>query len=101
MQPHSFSNSGDYNLNIEEEVISKTENIHNDQEPPIRSNGHNVRSHTRNRTRGSKRMSTNERNLISLRYRADSMADSVASQHQTDTETKVWNNLESIFCFLQ
>ncbi|RQM08863.1 hypothetical protein DD237_000600 [Peronospora effusa] len=42
-----------------------------------------------------------QRNIISLRYRADSMADSVASDTKPDAETKIWNLFEQVFCFLK
>ncbi|CAH0477110.1 unnamed protein product [Peronospora belbahrii] len=42
-----------------------------------------------------------QRNIISLRYRADSMADSVASDTKSDAEAKVWNVFEQVFCFLK
>ncbi|KAF4040525.1 Pleckstrin homology domain-containing proteinoLip ATPase C [Phytophthora infestans] len=41
------------------------------------------------------------RNIISLRYRADSMADSVASDSKPNAETKLWNLFEQVFCFLK
>ncbi|OWZ24194.1 P-type ATPase (P-ATPase) [Phytophthora megakarya] len=42
-----------------------------------------------------------QRNIISLRYRADSMADSVASDTKPNAETKLWNLFEKVFCFLK
>lgn len=42
-----------------------------------------------------------QRNIISLRYRADSMADSIASENQASAEAKVWNVFERVFCFLK
>jgi hypothetical protein len=42
-----------------------------------------------------------QRNIISLRYRADSMADSVELENQTDTEAKIWSVFERVFCFLK
>ncbi|TDH70812.1 uncharacterized protein CCR75_001859 [Bremia lactucae] len=42
-----------------------------------------------------------QRNIISLRYRADSMADSVASDSDPDAEAKLWNLFEQVFCFLK
>ncbi|KAK1947930.1 Phospholipid-transporting ATPase IB [Phytophthora citrophthora] len=42
-----------------------------------------------------------QRNIISLRYRADSMADSVASDTKPNAETKLWNLFEQVFCFLK
>lgn len=42
-----------------------------------------------------------QRNIISLRYRADSMADSIASENEESAEAKVWNVFERIFCFLK
>ncbi|CEG46840.1 p-type atpase (p-atpase) superfamily [Plasmopara halstedii] len=42
-----------------------------------------------------------QRNIISLRYRADSMADSVASDSTPDAEAKLWNLFEQVFCFLK
>ncbi|KAI9907887.1 hypothetical protein PsorP6_003859 [Peronosclerospora sorghi] len=42
-----------------------------------------------------------QRNIISLRYRADSMADSVASDTKSNTEAKLWNLFEQVFCFLK
>lgn len=42
-----------------------------------------------------------QRNIISLRYRADSMADSIASENQESAEAKVFNVFERVFCFLK
>ncbi|TYZ65539.1 hypothetical protein PybrP1_007716 [[Pythium] brassicae (nom. inval.)] len=42
-----------------------------------------------------------QRNIISLRYRADSMADSIASENEASAEAKVWNVFERVFWFLK
>lgn len=42
-----------------------------------------------------------QRNIISLRYRADSMADSVEMENQTSAEARIWNVFEHVFCFLK
>ncbi|KAJ0409191.1 hypothetical protein ATCC90586_010272 [Pythium insidiosum] len=41
-----------------------------------------------------------QRNIISLRYRADSMADSVEEDNDS-TEAKIWHVFEQVFCFLK
>ncbi|RLN67268.1 hypothetical protein BBJ28_00014759 [Nothophytophthora sp. Chile5] len=70
------------------------------QQPPTSS-----ASHTH---KGLRRINTfnatteeEQRNIISLRYRADSMADSVASDTQPNAEAKLWNLFETVFCFLK
>ncbi|DBA00721.1 TPA: hypothetical protein N0F65_001192 [Lagenidium giganteum] len=42
-----------------------------------------------------------QRNIISLRYRADSITDSVGDDAPKDAETQVWRIFERVFCFLK
>uniref|UniRef100_M4C267 Phospholipid-transporting ATPase n=2 Tax=Hyaloperonospora arabidopsidis (strain Emoy2) TaxID=559515 RepID=M4C267_HYAAE len=78
--------------------------VGNDQQPlqtgaSLPSHAH--RSARRNNTFNGASNEEEQRNIISLRYRADSMADSVASDTKSNAEAKLWNLFEQVFCFLK
>ncbi|KAF1331982.1 P-type atpase, partial [Globisporangium splendens] len=89
--------NGNYHLGIE---------IDADKPPPASSGSHHQPP---NSQKSMRRMNTftgglpeeEQRNIISLRYRADSMADSIASEEEESAEAKVWNVFERVFCFLK
>ncbi|TMW68689.1 hypothetical protein Poli38472_006157 [Pythium oligandrum] len=91
----SPSESTNYHLNIEIDSAERLTGDHVTQKPPPSSGGLR-RANTFN-------VATEEeqRNIISLRYRADSMADSVEMENTSNTEARVWHTLEQIFCFLK
>lgn len=94
--------SGNYHLGIEID-----QSVHHDgDKPPLSSASLHA---VPNSQKSMRRMNTftgglpeeEQRNIISLRYRADSMADSIASENQASAEAKVWNVFERVFCFLK
>ncbi|KAG2532372.1 hypothetical protein BBI17_003270 [Phytophthora kernoviae] len=96
--PSPSDSSTDYQLDMETRVPLSDGAVPAPQPPTSQTTHKNLR---RVNTFTGAPNEEEQRNIISLRYRADSMADSVASDTKPDAEAKLWNLFEQVFCFLK